>query len=230
MYTTSTISYDETVDGSSDITWSKLYASLWPFVRYLVYSFHVPSWQGQEEDLIADIVQDTARRVLERSQKAERGEADPIQSLHNMAMTVASNYCKDLRRSGLKLSRIPSDDYGQGAYTYAYTKSGDEQVSFSDSATEHVYQESLFVLLAHEIVNFPDKQRNALLIDLANRMSFDSNPTPLQTAFLKEGIDLRQYKQPLPDDPRERAQQTSLLNHAYKRVGHLASVQQYVAR
>jgi RNA polymerase sigma factor (sigma-70 family) len=228
MYTTSTISYDETVDGSSDITWSKLYASLWPFVRYLVYSFHVPSWQGQEEDLIEDIVQDTVRRVLERSRKAERGEAAPIQSLHNMVMAVASNYCKDLRRSDRKLSRIPSDNYAQDAYTY--TKSKDEQVSYSDSATEQVYQESLFILLAHEIANFPDRQRNALLIDLANRMSFDSNPTPLQKAFLTEGINLRSYKQPLPDDPRERTRQTSLLNHAYKRVAHLASVQAYVER
>jgi len=232
MYTTSTIAYDETVDGSSDITWSKLYASLWPFVRYLVYSFHVSSWQGQEEDLIEDIVQDTVRRVLERSRKAERGEAAPIQSLHNMVMVVASNYCKDLRRSDHKLSRIPSDDYAQNTYSYACThaKSKDEQVSFSDSATEHVFQESLFVLLAHEIANFPDKQRHALLIDLANRMSFDSDPTPLQKAFLNEGINLRHYKQPLPDDPRERTQQTSLLNHAYKRIAHLASVQKYVEK
>jgi DNA-directed RNA polymerase specialized sigma24 family protein len=229
--TTSTVLYDEISDVNGDIgeiIWTKLHASLWPFARYLVYSFRVPSWQGQEEDIIADIVQETSRRVLERSQKAERGEASPIQSLPNMVMVVASNYCKDLRRGDRRLARIPSDDYSQGAYTYA--KSMDEQVSFSDSATEHVYQESLFILLAHEIANFPDKQRRALLIDLANRMAFDSNPTPLQSAFLNEGIELRQYKQPLPDDPRERTQQTSLLNHAYKRVAHLVSVQEYVGK
>src|SRR5207248_3697568 len=104
-----------------------------------------------------------------------------------------------------------------------------DQIQILESVTEHVYQESLFKLLAHEIANFPEKQRRALLIDLANRVCFDTQPTPLQRAFLEEGIQLEHYRQPLPADPLGRSRHVSLLNHAYRRVAHLACVEKYVA-
>ena len=49
-----------------------------------------------------------------------------------------------------------------------------------DIATEKVYQQELFSVLADEINRFPRKQRTVLLIDLAQRMSFDTEPVPLQ--------------------------------------------------
>ena len=48
----------------------------------------------------------------------------------------------------------------------------------------NIYQEGLFKLVAREVNAFPDKQRQAILIDLANCMSFDTQLTPLQKAFL----------------------------------------------
>src|SRR5437588_5178662 len=110
MFTNSVTSCFDSPDLNSEVTWGDLYTTLRPLARYLVYSFPVPSWRGQEEDVIEDIVQETARRIIERAQKAERGEAEPIRSLHQMVTVVAQNYCKDLRRRERRLVRIGQDD------------------------------------------------------------------------------------------------------------------------
>jgi DNA-directed RNA polymerase specialized sigma24 family protein len=212
------------LDLNSEATWSSLCASLRALARYLVYSFNIPSWRGQEEDIVEDIVQEAVRRFIERVLKAECGEVGPIHSPKQMMMTIAQNYCKDLRRSERRLLHMPSQDYASQILVDV-----DEQANTFDAATENVYQEKLFVLLAHEIANFPDKQRKALLIDLANRMSFDTGPTPLQKAFLEEGIQLQQYQQPLPANPKERSRHISLLSYAYRRIAHLPCVQEYIS-
>ena len=214
----------ETLDLSSEITWRNLTLSLGSFARSLVYSFHVPSWRGQEEDIIEDIVQETARRIIERIQKAERGEADPVQSLPKMVTIIAQNYCRDLRRHDIRLVHIQPDQYVANVHIR-----NRDQPHILDTICESVDQEQLLTQVAREIANFPTKQRNALLIDLANRMYFDKQPTPLQQAFLEAGILLDQYRQPLPTDIRERNQHTSLLSHATKRIAQLPCVQEYIA-
>src|SRR6266566_2037796 len=82
MYANLTNSYSG--DLHSENTWKDLYPVLRSLARYLVYSAHVLSWRGQEEDIIEDVVQETARRLLQRAQKAERGEATSIESLPQM--------------------------------------------------------------------------------------------------------------------------------------------------
>ena len=203
---------------TSETTWRNLYPALRSLARYLIYSFALPAWKGQEEDLIEDVVQETMRRLIERARKAERGEAPPIQSLEHMMVVIARNYCKDLRRHDYKVSRDFSTETRHGMADHPF-----------EFGTENAYQEMLFMLVAHEIANFPDKQRNALLVDLANCMSFDAQPTPLQKAFLEVGIQLQQYRQPLPSNPRERSRHAALLHHAYRRVAHLPCVQEYIA-
>ena len=166
-------------DLGEEASWNHLYSTLRSRARYLVYSFVLPSWRGQEEDIIEDIVQETLRRLIERAQKSERGEAPPIQSAEHIMMIIAQNYCIDLRRQDRRVFRIiPSD------HSAEFHQNTSEQAHPFDSGTENVYQEKLFELAAREIANFPDKQRTALLIDLANRMSFDTHVTPLQKAFL----------------------------------------------
>jgi RNA polymerase sigma factor (sigma-70 family) len=214
----------DTIDLSSEATWNDLYSSLRSLVRYLVYSFTVSSWRGQQEDIIEDIIQETMRRVLERARKAERGEADPIHSLKQMMTVIAQNYCKDLWRRDHKVSHMPS----QGVVAETFV-GANEQTHTLDTVTENVYQEFIFMAVAHEIANFPDKQRKAILIDLANRMCFDIRPTPLQKAFLKEGIQLKYYQQPLPTDPRERSRHLSILNYAYQRIARSPRVHEYTS-
>lgn len=198
----------------NEAIWSELYASLRSIARSAVYALRVSSWFGQEEDMIEDVVQETARRLLERVRKAERGEAEPVYSLKYMMITIARNYCKDLRRSDRHLSHISAQD--------------DELSDLLDTVTEQIFEESVLASVAHEIASFPVKQRDALLIDLANRMFFDEHPTLLQKAFLQEGIQLKQYQRALPANPIERSRHLSLLNYVYKRVGRLPCLQEYM--
>src|SRR5438552_543640 len=103
----------ETFDLSSDITFRKLYPSLESLAKYFVYTLHVSSWKGQEDDIVADIVQETWRRVIERSRKADRGVAPPIRSLKSIMAVIARNYCRDLRRHDRRLLRIQRTDAPQ---------------------------------------------------------------------------------------------------------------------
>jgi hypothetical protein len=139
-----------------------------------------------------------------------------------MMIVIAQNYCKDLKRSDRRLSRM-QDDASETVVDV------DEQEHTLDEVTEQVYQELIFMAIAHEIANFPDKQRKALLIDLANRMYFDTGATPLQKAFLREGIQLKQYQQPLPADPRARSRHAATLSYAYRRVASLSCAQEYIS-
>jgi len=218
MRTNSSVWYSDSLDVSSANVWDA-HLMLQSFARYLVNYFKVPSWRGQEEDIVEDIVQETTRRFIERSRKAESGDATAIRSMKNMMMAIAYNYYRDLKRRDRRLFRMPA---------YSIYAGPVEQTHMLESVVEQVYHERLFTLIAREVRYFPERQREALLIDLANRMSLDTSPTPLQLAFLKAGIQLHQYRRPLPTDPKERGRHGALLTHAYKRLAHLPCVQSYI--
>jgi hypothetical protein len=204
--------------------WSKLHPTLLSFTRHLVYSWRIPVWHGQEDDIVDDIIQETARRIIERIRKASRGEAAPIQVFEPMVIVTARNYCRDLLRRDMRLMHFTHDDCSYELYD----AHNDLYRELDEEAIEHVYIEQLFGLLVIEIARFPERQRRALLTDLAYRMSFDVEPTPLQRAFLNAGISLLEYYQPLPPSAIERSRAVALLYHAYKRVEHLSSVQEYI--
>ena len=63
---------------------------------------------------------------------------------------------------------------------------------------DKVYEEWLFQEIAKKIANFSPKLRRAMLIDIARNMDFDTQPTPLQAAFLKVGIHLEEYAESVP--------------------------------
>ncbi len=221
----------DTCVAMSDIAWSELYPALRSLACYLVRTSPLPYWHDQEEDLVEDIVQETVRRVIERALKAERGEAAPIQSLKQMATTVAYNYCRDLKRRDYRMSRLDTTDTTDTSTYAPYSSPVDVHSDeyLLDIVADKVDQERLFDLLAGEIDHFPPKQKQALLTDLANRMAFDAEPTSLQKSFLGVGIELRHYCQPLPDDQRERGRYISLCSQAYKRVNGLGFGQMYYA-
>ncbi|MBA2682424.1 MAG: sigma-70 family RNA polymerase sigma factor [Ktedonobacteraceae bacterium] len=199
-------------DMDSNTPWERLYRALRIPVTYWVSSASISSWSRQRDDIITDIVQEAIIRTLKYSRRAERGEAAPIDSLEHLGVMIAYNCFRDLWRRDRCLLYIIQQ-------RYEATQVRDDQL---DIALDNVLQEALFVRLAHEIVKFPDKQRHALLMDLANRMYFGKRPTPLQQAFLEAGIHLQRYQLPLPTGPAERNRYSSLLNLAYKRLAKLA--------
>ncbi len=196
-----------------EATWEELLHFLRSYAWRLVRAAEVESWRGQRGDLVEDIVQETASRVIERARRAEAGKLPPIESLKGFMTIIARHYCIDLQRRDFRLRRETP-----GAALAEYSCAAVEQISPLDLAIERLAQDELFARLAHCVSSFPAKQRKALLIDLANYTPFEEEPSPLQKAFLVEGIDLRLYHHPLPDDPVERARHAALVSVAYKRV------------
>ena len=210
-------------DLDDETTLSKLY--LWLRTRCKALVAGMPSLQGQERDAEEDFVQETVVRTFCYSQRTGIGGSEsPFKSLKYFALTTMRNYREDRRRKDHRLVRMEQLQNTSRGYAI-----GDDLVDPAEIAVENVFREGLFLLLAPEIASFPPKQRQALLIDLANHMHFDEQPTTLQKAFLKVGICLQDYQQPLPRDPVERQQFASNLLHAYNRIKNLRSVQQYLA-
>ncbi|WP_069804747.1 sigma-70 family RNA polymerase sigma factor [Thermogemmatispora onikobensis] len=204
----------------SDMPWEQLYCILRPRVAHWVHSSSLSSWSRQRDEIITDIVQETMIRLLNYARRAERGEVAPIDSLEHLSLIVAYNCFRDLWRRDHCLIYIIQQDYA--AQRASSLSSSLDQF---EAVLDHVFEEWLFSFLAREIVNFPEKQRTALLMDLANRMHFGPQPTVLQRAFLEVGIDLQQYQRELPADPAERGRHASLLSLAYKRLARIVQGQ-----
>jgi DNA-directed RNA polymerase specialized sigma24 family protein len=197
----------------SDALWINLYSFLGPFVKRLVYSSGISSWRGQEEDLVEDIVQETIVRVFKCIRRIEIGEGTTIISPKGLSIVIARNYYEDLRRRDKHLSRIADDHCSQGSHVVLQ-----DHFDPLELALNNMFLEWLYVKFSLEVAKFSQKQRIALLIDLANRMDFNVEPTPLQKAFLGVGIRLQDYQQPIPKVPVERSRHASNTSLAYKRI------------
>jgi hypothetical protein len=211
-------------DLSNSDSWDDLYCLLCSQVKVWVYSAHMPSWLGQEKDIIDEIVQEAICRTFERVRKAEREGAEPIKSKECLCKTIARHYFIDLIRKDKRIVHL----------TQINSASSDEYVIVDDVAdpTEEVLNEmfraSLFDRLAPEIMNFPKKQSRALLVDLAKHSHFDGPLTPLQRALLQYGVHLQDYQGSRPASALERSRHAALLSLAYRRVAKLDSMKQYI--
>ena len=197
----------------SDAFWTRLYSFLRPYVKRLVFSSGLPFWRGQEDDIVEDIVQETIVRVLKCTRRAESGEGIPVASPEGLSIVIARNYYEDLRRRDRRLVRIATGDDSPGVHVVLHNHHDP-----SELAITNMFLEWLFVKFSLEAVKFSYKQRTALLIDLANRMDFDVQPTPLQKAFLEVGIQLQDYQQPVAKDAVARSRQASNASLAYRRT------------
>ena len=224
MKTNTSLCHRATSDACDDCDWVELYPRLQALARKLVYKYRIPCWRGQEQEVAEDVTQETAKRFIERSQKAARGEAAPIDAPEQLMVTIAHNYVIDLVRREQRLIHVPADELKPASKL----ESSDCE-PMDEQATENIYDEWLFLQLAYEIAHFPAKQRQAILIDLANRSCFDEQPTALQRAFSTVGIDLQVYRLLLPNDSVERSRYNSLLSLAYKRISHYYVVQQLLS-
>jgi DNA-directed RNA polymerase specialized sigma24 family protein len=208
----------------SEEDWGNLYLVLKPRVARWVCTSRIPTWTQQRYAIIEDIVQDTLLKMVDYAQRAERGEARVIVSLESIC-AVAAYHCyvdafrRDRRLLPLILDHEESDE----------SSISRAAVDPSEQAIDNIQEELLFIQVAGWIVNFPDKQRTALLVDLANRMYFDPfQSTPLQEALACVGIDMRDYKKPVPYDTRARARHAAHLSLAYKRLALQAYMQRYM--
>jgi RNA polymerase sigma factor (sigma-70 family) len=196
---------------NDDVTWDNLYQRLRPSVRYWVYRHMIPSWLGQEEDIINDIIQEALFRTWKHLQKVQIGEAPAIASLPHFCRTIAMNYATDIQRRERHESRMIDAENTPIGCIIVY-----ELVE--DVATNLLSQEELYLVIAEEIKYFPEKQREVLLTDLAQHTDFNGPLTHLQRAFLQNGICLANYQELPQQDAAARNRYWSLLSIAYKRL------------
>jgi hypothetical protein len=207
-----------TFDLCSDSSWASLYPRLLTLVKRWVYASNVLSWTGQESDVAWDIALTSIKRTFEYVLQA-RSEGTNIASLERLSIVIAKNCFLDLRRKDLRLLHLDHDEHLQEGWPMTHN-----EANLAEAVLDKLHEEWLFREVAKVVVDFPQKMRTALLIDLARRMDFneaDSDPTPLQQAFLEVGIQLQEYQRLLPKEPAARARHFSLVSLGYKRIARL---------
>jgi hypothetical protein len=204
-------------DLDNESLWTRLYSMLLPKAKSWVYNSDVYVWRGQEHDVAWDIVQTAIARTLEYLNNAHK-QGIIIHSLERLSIVIAKNHYRDRKRHEQRLQRFPSSE-GE-TNEQALLKN---LLDPSEEASEKVYEEWLLIHTAKYIATFSKKRREAILIDLANRMHFGADPTVLQEAFLALGIRLQDYQHSQPANPVERGRQAALRSLAYKSVAQMAS-------
>lgn len=206
-----------------DEEWERLYPLLRARVARWVRFARVPLWVKQRDEIVEDIVQDAFLKICAYEQRVECGEARSIDSLESMCAVTAYHCYVDALRRDRNVVPLMQDALEPGEYVIRGF-----DIDPSELAIENIYRELLFIKAARWIAGLPDRQRTALLIDLANRMFFDPfRSTPLQKALEAAGIDMRNYKKALPGDKQARARHAAHLSLAYKRLALLAYMQRY---
>jgi DNA-directed RNA polymerase specialized sigma24 family protein len=206
-------SFEELSDGSEQ-SWSQLYASLRSPVTMYVHMYAAPTWIEQRYDLIEDIIQEIAMRMFRQTQLNDTNEGTTIRNIESFCHIMVRNYCRDLWRKEKRVSFFPKDTYAFDASIIAYDLSEDPLEATLDDLTTN----SVLVETARIIADFPERQRTALLIDLARYNDFGNEPTLLEKVLARVGISLRAYRGALPQNPVERGRHNASLSYAYKRL------------
>ena len=166
---------------------------------------------GQENDIAWDIVQVAIQRTYEYDLKAQ-SKNTPIRSYRRLSIRIAKNYFQDLIRKDSRLQPLNRDGFSQLEYTLHDEKNDTEVI------LDKVYEEWLFQVIAKKIASFSTKLRRAMLIELARFMDFEAEPSPLQVAFLKVGIDLEEYAELFPQESILRTRHSSLVSLGYRNL------------
>jgi DNA-directed RNA polymerase specialized sigma24 family protein len=190
--------------------WKDLYDKLHKPVTTFVRRYKVPSWIGQEDDIINEIVQETVVRLYKKFLTSP-DEAFSIQNMEAFSYTVAQRYCLDMRRKEKRLTRLPLE--GNEMKMNAFNI--DDELT---KALEAISIQSILIDAARIITKIPNKQRRALLTDLARYNDFTDTPTGIEQALAKAGIQLEEYRHLLPRSQLERSRYNALVSLGYRRM------------
>lgn len=203
--------------------WENLYPLLHTRVASWVFSSRLPLWAKQRSEIIEDIVQDALLKTFAYSLRVERGEARIIDSLERISTVTAYHCYVDALRHDRRLQPLPPELEESAGVPVSRVDADPAEL-----AIDNIHYELVFILAARWIADLPEKQRAALLTDLANRMFFDPfQSTPLQDALASVGIEISEYQKPLPGDKQARARHAAHLSLAYKRLAFHAYLQRY---
>ena len=193
--------------------WNDLFTWLLAIVEKWVVYADVSCWRGQQKEVSEDIAQEALLRTFRYTQRASRGEVQPVVSLKSLSKVIAQNYFRDRGRKDQHLVRP-----FQNEETDQLPQTARDLIDPAQIALDHLIFCTTIVMAAQVVASFPQQQRTALLTDLANISDFDAPPTLLEQSLSSEGIHLRDYKRPLPTEPAQRGRFAAHLCIAYKRL------------
>ena len=200
---------------STSEEWRVLDKTLLYYIKNNLDKYSILHWIGGEQELAKDVLQETYARVFRFLRgNSEQEDSPPINNFEAFCKTVAQRYILDLRRKDKRL--VGSLD------TIEFSSSHEILSTLDDPETLVLEEMTLYatVLTVSKVVkSFPEKQRIALLIDLAQDADFDDeSPRPLELAMWAVGIPLREYYCKLPHDPVLRSRHNALVYVAYRRL------------
>jgi DNA-directed RNA polymerase specialized sigma24 family protein len=188
--------------------WLELYTWLLPLAKRWVWNANVPLWQGQQQDIAEDIVQEAVARTFTYHQLGRTGKVPSITMLKPFSRKVAHNYFYDRRRKDSRVVRL-SD---------LQPTSGDVLYDPGHIAIEHLVLRSTIHMVVRLIVTLPPRQKEVVLKDLASAASPEGNAGMLEQALAEHDIQLFYYRGQLSSDLAERKRDAALRYVAYKRL------------
>jgi DNA-directed RNA polymerase specialized sigma24 family protein len=199
--------------------WNKLYEFVETRVRLWVYSDYVSIWDGQEEEVTADIVQDSFVNIYiyisQYCHSLSLEENDPISKtfLQHISTPIAYKQYQKQKKSVAHFISIRLHQPSAQGYSAIYEQIDPQEPSVQGYSTiyESVDPQEAVVTstfekwycecLARAVTRIPTRLRQSLLVHLANRACLGIHPiTLLQSAFIQRNICLEDYKQDLPPD------------------------------
>jgi DNA-directed RNA polymerase specialized sigma24 family protein len=203
----------------SDKDWEQLQFQIHTYVTGLVRSARHPVWRGQQNDVAWDITGESLYKLVMRIQRADAGKAPRIDCVDSFSKTIAYRcFIDEIRKS--KYILWPRENSEDNPYEIGlWITPSDLTIDPAELAIENLSNEETISTIAVGITRIPTKQQNALLISLAWMCAFDEEDvTPLPRVLFKLGIQLQDYRTPIPKDRVTRSQHASLLTLAYKRL------------
>ena len=199
---------------SNDQEWHILDKILLTYIKNCLYTYHIIHWLGAEPELADDVLQETYLRVLRFARTADNAHAIAINNFEAFCKTTAIRYILDMYRKDKRLVGSLDDDHFSASHA---------TISISEDPAELVLADmslySSMLTFSQIVKRFPEKQRTAILIDLARNTDFDEdNPRPLVRAMRTIGIQLHHYRLALPRDPVLRSRHNALVCLAYQRL------------
>jgi DNA-directed RNA polymerase specialized sigma24 family protein len=183
--------------------WYDLFLWLSARVEKWVRQAQLVNWHGQQYDVSEDIAQEAVIRVLSYHRNVR-----PVRSLQAFGSVVARNLLRDKMKKEKHLLRFPLKSYS-GLFPLAALQEDPAMLESDDR---------LRTMARYIAGKIPPKQREALLIDIANRFESLELPRSFELTLLERGIRLREFQRPRPQEPQARALHATLLSLAKKRL------------
>ena len=193
--------------------WNDLEVALRPYIQKCVYALHTARWLGAEKEIAEDVLSETMLRVIQYTRLHANDTNFRTRSIEALCKTIAKRYLLDLRRKDKHL--IASLDTTMHFIVEEKSEMADDPAEY---VTKGMDMYSKILLIAQAVKDFPQKQKEAMLIHLANMTDFDDEqPGLLERAMWSVDISLREYRREI-NTPVLRSRHTALVCLAYKQL------------